>query len=132
VQFLGEKEAARPPTYPAYTGSRNAIYQYMLKLRKEDSEQLQPAFVEMPPDLRLESYPRNKIYSAILTEASKSRPGNEENSGRDTQPETKSRPTEANRSPFSAKATELILGTNKETKEPKERSKKKPTSYRRQ
>ena len=52
---------------------------------------------------------------------------NEENSGRDTPPETKSRPTEADRSPFSAKATELILGTNKEakeTKEPKERSKK--------
>ncbi len=127
------KEGANHRTiYPAiqemgYTGSCNAIYQYMLKLRKEDSEQLQPAFVEMPPDLRLESYPRNKIYSAILTEASKSRPGNEENSGRDTQPETKSRPTEANRSPFSAKATALILGTNKEakeTKEPKEGSKK--------
>jgi len=49
-----------------YTGSRNAIYQYILKLRKEVPDQLNRKLTEMPPEMTLESYPRDKIYSAIL------------------------------------------------------------------
>jgi len=110
-----------------YTGSRNAIYQYILKLRKEVPDQLNRKLTEMPPEMTLESYPRDKIYSAILKEASIGRPGNEENSEQDTKSETKKKTPKANNSPFSAKVTELILGPEKEISEEKEKPKKKPT-----
>ncbi len=107
-----------------YTGSRNAIYQYILKLRKEVPDQLNCIRVERPPEITLESYSRDKIYSAILKEASIGRPGKEENVEHF---EAKRKPAEASNSPFSAKVTELILGPEKEVNEKKEKPKKKPT-----
>jgi hypothetical protein len=111
-----------------YTGSSNAIYQYILKLRKEVPDQLNRKLTEMPPEMTLESYPRDKIYSAILKEASNSRPGNAENSEQDTKSEATKKTPKANNSPFSAKVTELILGPEKEIPEEKEKPKKKTNS----
>ncbi|WP_028306877.1 transposase [Desulfitibacter alkalitolerans] len=110
-----------------YTGSSNAIYQYILKLRREVPDQLNRKLTEMPPEMTLESYPRDKIYSAILKEASNSRPGNAENSEQDTKSEATKKTPKANNSPFSTKVTELILGPEKEIPEEKEKPKKKPT-----
>ncbi|MBT9141557.1 MAG: hypothetical protein DDT30_02157 [Dehalococcoidia bacterium] len=45
-----------------YSGSCNAIYQYILKLRKEHPEQFQHNPEESPPELTIESYPRDKVY----------------------------------------------------------------------
>lgn len=109
-----------------FTGSSNAIYQYILKLRKEVQDQLNCKLIEMPPEMTLESYPRDKIYSTILKEASIGRPGKEENVDQDTKSEAKRKPAEASNSPFSAKVTELILGSEKEINEKKEKPKKKP------
>lgn len=110
-----------------YLGSSNAIYQYILKLRKEVPDQLNCNRIEMPPELALENYPRNKIYSAILKEASTGRPGNNEDSGQGIKPEAKRKPAGTSSAPFSAKVTELILGSGKEISEEKEKPKKKPT-----
>lgn len=123
--------------YPAigqmgYTGSSNAIYQYSLKLRKEDPDQLHPEFVDMPSELKLESHSRDKLYTEILKEAAKSRPGYEESSRKRASFKEKGRPAEASRSPFSAKVTELILGPEGEASEQKEKLKKKTLSYRKQ
>ena len=107
-----------------YTGSCNAIYQYILKLRKEIPEQLNRKPIETPPEMTLESYSRNKIYSAILKEASIGRPGKEEKVEPEMKSETKRKPAEASNSPFSAQVTELILGSEKEAK--KGKPKKKP------
>jgi hypothetical protein len=109
-----------------YTGSRNAIYQYILKLRREVPEQLNRKRVEKPPEMTLESYSRDKIYSAILKEASISRPGKEEDGEQDKKSHAKKKPAEAHNSPFSAKATELILGSEKEINEKEQKPKKKP------
>ena len=74
-----------------YAGSKNAIYQYILKLGKESPEEMsrerkQKAEEENPeegnfdlskaesrPDLSLENVARNNVYKAILKEASKQR-----------------------------------------------------------
>jgi len=109
-----------------YTGSRNAIYQYILKLRKEVPDRLNCNRIEMPPDMTLESYPRDKVYSAILKEASIGRPGKEEEVEQDTKSEANRKPVVAINSPFSAKVTELILGPEKEIDAKKEKPKKKP------
>lgn len=106
-----------------YTGSRNAIYQYILKLRKEIPDQLRCDLNEMPPELMLESYPRDRIYSGILKEASKERPDHEEQDDDDTP--AKKKPAERRNSPFSEQATELILGP--ETEPPKKKPQKKTT-----
>jgi hypothetical protein len=123
--------------YPAicqmgYTGSSNAIYQYMLKLRKEEPDSLHPELVDMPSELKLESHSRDKLYTEILKEAAKSRPGYEESSRKRASSKVNGRPAEASRSPFSAKATELILGPEIEANEQKENPKKKASSYRKQ
>lgn len=109
-----------------YTGSRNAIYQYILKLHKENPDQLDPELNQMPPEVTMESYPRDSIYSGILREASKDRPGNEAIEEKDTKAEMKKKPAEASNSPFSAKAIELIFGPDEEGCEKKEKPKKKP------
>jgi len=107
-----------------YTGSRNAIYQYILKLRKEESNQLDPELKQMPPEVSMESYSRDRIYSGILKEASKERPGSEDREN--TKAEMKKKPAEAYNSPFSAKAIELIFGLDEDGCEIKEKPKKKP------
>ena len=107
-----------------YTGSCNAIYQYILKLRKEIPEQLNRKPIETTPEMTVESYSRNKIYSGILKEASIGRPGKKENVESETKADTKKKPAEVSNSPFSAQVTELILGSEKEAK--KEKPKKKP------
>ena len=108
-----------------YTGSCNAIYQYILKLHKEVPEQLDPKLIEMPPELTMENYARDSIYSAILKEASTSRPGNEATDEKDAKVEAKKKPAEASNSPFSAKVIELIFGSEEEICEKKEKPKKK-------
>jgi len=78
-------------TAQGYTGSANAIYQYLLKLAKEEpenimcktekkrspkpwEEEFDPVLAESLPDLSLEMMPRDKVYRNILKEASKTRP----------------------------------------------------------
>ncbi len=112
-----------------YSGSCNAIYQYILKLRKEHPEQFQYNQEESPPELTIESYPRDKVYSGILNEAAKSRPKNEA-AKKDTQIATKKASSKRSHSPFNKKVTDLILGPAKEDdeekKEKREARKKRP------
>lgn len=73
-----------------YTGSSNAIYQYLLKLRRESPDEIyrkkvrktdgptwrddfEKEFAENRPDISLESMPRNAVYKALLKEASTKR-----------------------------------------------------------
>lgn len=118
-----------------YAGSCNAIYQYILKLRKEAPEQLQRRLQEPPPELVIESYPRDKVYSGILHEASKSRPKNEEVSENDMDVSAAktSSSSERTRSPFSERVTELVLGPaeddNKEKRQKQREARKKKNKY---
>lgn len=109
-----------------YTGSCNAIYQYILKLRKEIPDQIRCNLAETPPELTLESYPRNRIYSGILKEASRERPGREDKADDHT---AKQKPAERRNSPFGEQATGLILGPETETAKKKAEKKTTKTSF---
>ncbi|MBA1337205.1 MAG: hypothetical protein HPY66_0363 [Firmicutes bacterium] len=78
-------------TAQGYTGSANAIYQYLLKLAKEESEnvisrtvkkhspksweeEFDSELAQSLPDLSLEKVSRDTVYRNILREASKTRP----------------------------------------------------------
>lgn len=109
-----------------YTGSSNAIYQYILKLHKESPDELNRELIEMPPELTLESCPMGKVYSVILKEAAADRPGHEKNDKHNTKPEAKRRPAETKNSPFSETVTELIFGHDAEMSQDETKPKKKP------
>jgi len=91
-----------------FNGSRNAIYQYILKLRKETPEEIRKDTLENPPDLKLEDISRDTVYKQVLKKASESRPkkaeAKQENASQKKPPEKKS--------PLSDKAKELIYGVD--------------------
>lgn len=91
-----------------FNGSRNAIYQYILKLRKETPEEIRKDILENPPDLKLEHISRDTVYKQVLKKASESRPkkaeAKQENASQKKPPEKKS--------PLSDKAKELIYGVD--------------------
>lgn len=91
-----------------FNGSRNAVYQYILKLRKETPEEIRKDTIENPPDLKLEHISRDTVYKQVLKKASESRPKKaevkQENASQKKPPEKKS--------PLSDKAKELIYGVD--------------------
>jgi hypothetical protein len=56
-----------------FDGCSNAIYQYIVKVRKENLEEARPNEHEKPQDLNLESVTHGTVYRSILKEASKDR-----------------------------------------------------------
>lgn len=89
-----------------FNGSSNAVYQYILKLRKEAPEEIRKDTIEQPSELKLEKVSRNSIYKQVLKEASESRPKEEEKKKENA---SEKKCTEDN-SPLSNKAKELIYG----------------------
>lgn len=111
-----------------YTGSQNAIYQYILKLRKESPDELKPDIVEMPPELILGSCRTGKVYSEILMNAKANR-HKEENEKKEPASQAKAgkRPAEVRKSPFSDEVIDLIYGPDTSMQAEEEKPKKKPT-----
>lgn len=118
-----------------YTGCANTIYQYLLKLGKEEPENMireikkkcnpEPLEEEFDielaksmPDLSLEYISRDTVYKSILKEASETRP----KSAKEAAPKAKRKPKtyENSRSPYSKEIWELIHGA--ELKEKKQLS----------
>ncbi len=112
-------------TAQGYTGSANAIYQYLLKVAKEEPENMtlkkekqripkswendfDSELAESLPDVSLDKISRDKIYRNILKEASKTRPesDDEEPAKEKSGPKT----YEKSRSKYSKEAWELIHG----------------------
>lgn len=91
-----------------YSGSCNAVYQYILKLRKEIPDEVKRELTEKPPDLTLDHVSRNEIYKGILKEAADSRQKPPEKN-QDTNPQKKKTIADIN-SPLSTKARTLIFG----------------------
>ena len=91
-----------------FNESCNAVYQYILKLRKEEPEEIRKDPIENPPDLKLEHISRDTVYKQVLKNASESRPKKaevkQENASQKKLPEINS--------PLSDKAKELIYGVN--------------------
>ena len=116
-----------------FNGSRNAIYQYILKLRKEAPEEIRKDAIENPPELKLEHISRDTVYKHVLKKASESRPKKaEEKQGTASQKKL----SEIN-SPLSDKAKELIYGVNNtsdsaQLKSKEDERKKKPNSLKKQ
>jgi len=124
-----------------YTGSANAIYQYILQLGKEMPEEIarerkpkaekkldegfDPAQAKELPELSLDSVARDSIYKAVLKEARLSRTTEKEAESKeeadqerpkDEEPKAKgSRPASSSSSPFSAKVLDLIYGPEDDT-----------------
>ena len=91
-----------------FDGSCNAIYQYILKLRKEAPEEIRKDTVENPPDLKLENISRDTVYKQVLKKASESRPQKAEAKQENA---SQKKPSER-KSPLSDKAKELIYGVD--------------------
>ncbi len=97
-----------------FTGSANAIYQYILKLRKEIPEAIQPVPCEPPSDLQLDQVSRHGVYRQVLKQAADSRPQAAESASDPAAdpdaaaPQTRSRAP----SPFSDHARALMSGTD--------------------
>ena len=91
-----------------FKGSPNAIYQYILKLRKEIPEEISRNTVENPPELKLEKISRHTVYKQVLKKASESRPKKE----KESQKSNSQREIPGADSPLSDKAKELIYGVN--------------------
>lgn len=108
-----------------YTGSANAIYQYLLKLAKEEpenvtaktinnhnpkpwEEEFDSELAESTPDVLLEKVSRHTVYKNILKEASEARPEFEveETSKEKSKPKS----YENSRSQYSKETWELIHG----------------------
>ncbi len=103
-----------------FTGSANAVYQYILKLRQEIPDALRPEDLEPPADLTLKQISRDTIYKQILKEAATSRP---------TKADTTAAPVPAKTrpgapSPLSDQAHALIFG-DPPTEDPTAKHKKK-------
>lgn len=121
-------------TKQGYKGSANAIYQYLLKVAKEEpenmkikkqkrrvSEQWEEGFdaelAESLPDVSLDAVARDKVYKNILKEASEARP--KEQKEREEDPaEEKSDPKtyEKSRSKYTKETWELMHGAKLEKK----------------
>lgn len=106
-----------------FKGCPNAIYQYILKLRKEIPEEISRDTVENPPDLKLEKISRHTVYKQVLNKASESRPEKEEGSQKSTSKDK----APGDDSPLSDKAQELIYGVNNtdDSEQPKENKEEK-------
>jgi hypothetical protein len=89
-----------------FNGSKNAIYQYILKLRKETPEDIRKEAIENPPDLTLENISRDTVYKQVLKNASESRP----KKGEAKQKKGSKKKLSEIHSPLSDKAKELIYG----------------------
>jgi hypothetical protein len=120
-------------TEQGYTGSKNAIYQYLLKLSKEEPENVvcktekkstpkpwedkfDSELAESLPDLSLEKVSRDKVYRNILREASKTRPKSDSDKSEKAKPDSKT--YENSKSQYSKEIWELIHGA--ELKEEKQ------------
>ena len=120
-------------TEQGYTGSANAIYQYIRKLAEEEPENIglrkvrkrnqkpvqddfDAELAESLPDLSLERLPRDKVYRHVLKEASKTRPGS------DSEEPVKAKPVpktyENSKSPYSKEIWELIHGAELKEEKP--------------
>ena len=108
-----------------YTGSRNAIYQYILKLRKESPDELQRECMEMPPELTLESCSTGRVYSEIVKQAAADRPEHEKDDSQTANPKAQAKSTEVKNSPFSEMVNELIFGQTDQTPQNENKPKKK-------
>ena len=91
-----------------FNGSSNAIYQYILKLRKEAPDDIRKDAIENPPELKLENISRDTIYKQVLKKASE---GRSEKTEEKQQPASQKKVPGTN-SPLSDKAKELIFGVN--------------------
>jgi hypothetical protein len=91
-----------------FEGSRNAIYQYILKLRKEAPEEIRKDAIENPPEIKLEQISRNTVYKQVLKKASESRPKIDEKK----QENTTQKQLPGKDSPLNDKAKELIYGVD--------------------
>jgi len=133
-----------------YTGSKNAIYQYLLKLGKESpvdmsrerrqpaqdvdaADGFDPSEAQGRPELSLTRVSRNTIYRSILKEASRQR-----DKGSDEGPEKEpagentanvedkgkgARPASSRTSPLSDATLDIIYGTEPESPQDKEEDK---------
>ena len=97
-----------------FTGSANAIYQYILKLRQEIPEALRPAPCEPPSDLQLDQISRHGIYRQVLKQAADSRPqaADSASNPKANLDASASAPTTGSQapSPFSDRARALMYG----------------------
>lgn len=91
-----------------FKGSSNAIYQYILKLRKEAPEEIRKDAIENPPELKLEHISRDTVYKQVLKKASEGRPKKVE----EKQETASQKKLPGTNSPLSDKAKELIYGVN--------------------
>ncbi len=57
-----------------FTGSANAVYPCILKLRQEIPEALRPVPLESPADLQLQQISRDTVYEHVLKHAADSLP----------------------------------------------------------
>ena len=94
-----------------FEGSCNAIYQYILKLRKEIPEEISRDIVKNPPLLKLEKISRDTVYKQILKKASESRP----KKAKEKQKTTSKKKLPGADSPLSDKAKELIYGVDSDS-----------------
>jgi transposase len=114
-------------TKQGYTGSANAIYQFILKVAKEEPENMilktkkqlapkpwekdfNPALAESLPNLSLEMLPRDKVYRNILKEASETR--TESNGDEPGKEKPVPKTYETSRTKYSKETWELIHGAD--------------------
>ena len=102
-----------------FKGSSNAVYQYILKLRKEAPEEIRKDTIENPPEIKLEQISRNTVYQQVLKKASESRPQKDEKK-QETTPQKK---LPGINTPLSDKAKELIYGVDNTNDRAKSKSK---------
>ncbi len=102
-----------------FQGSPNAIYQYIIKLRKEIPEEISRDRVENPPELKMEKISRYTVYQQILKRASESRPDKAKEKQKKLQKDTSQKKRVGEDSPLSDKAKELIFGDNSNTSKTK-------------
>lgn len=91
-----------------FEGSSNAIYQYILKLRKEAPEEIKKDTVENIPEIKLENVSRDTVYQQILQKAAEGRPKKDEK--KQVTKTQKDLPDK--NSPLSDKAKDLIYGVD--------------------
>lgn len=124
-----------------YTGSQNTIYQYLLKLSKEDPDGMvretaqksnteaedsdfDKKLAEERPEISLEKISRHEVYNAILKEAKTERK-KEIKTERQESIVTKEKFSRPSDSPMSENVKELIYGPIKEEETPREEKVKK-------
>ncbi len=108
-----------------FEGSSNAIYQYILKLRKDAPEEIKKDTVENIPEIKLENVSRDTVYQQILQKAAESRPKKDEKK----QETTKQKDLPDINSPLSDKAKDLIYGVDHSKSKSKENEGKKNPNF---